>query len=57
MIFFQLISKINEIDSKEKNDIISIDEKLSNLEHLISSMEPNQENVNEDEKIYSNKNK
>ena len=49
-LFFQLISKINEIDSKEKNDIISIDEKLSNLEHLISSMEPNQENVNEDEK-------
>ena len=49
-LFFQLISKINEIDSKEKNDIISIDEKLSNLEHLISNMEPNQENVNEDEK-------
>lgn len=40
-LFLQLISKINEIDSKGKNDIIAIDEKLNNLEHLIQTMEVN----------------
>jgi hypothetical protein len=62
-LFLQLISKINEIDSKEKKDFIAIDEKLNNLEHLIQTMEINnsheeenlknekQENINFDEKI------
>lgn len=48
-LFLQLISKINEIDSKEKNDIIAIDEKLNNLEHLIQTMEMN--NNNEEENL------
>ena len=48
-LFLQLISKINDIDSKGKNDIISIDEKLSNLEHLINNMDSNIENLKENE--------
>ena len=48
-LFNQLISKINEIELKEKNDLIVLDEKLNNLEHLISSMESN--NIQEEEKL------
>jgi len=51
-LFFQLISKINEVESKEKNDIIAIDEKLDNLEHLLNSMEQN--NNQEEEKLPEN---
>ena len=40
-LFFQLISKINDFESKEKNDVNAIDEKLNNLEHLINGMELN----------------
>ena len=54
-LFFQLISKINEIDLKEKNDIIDLDEKLDNLEHLISSMEPNNNQEEKDEEKLKNK--
>jgi hypothetical protein len=40
-LFLQLISKINDFESKEKNDVMTLDEKLNNLEHLIGSMEMN----------------
>ena len=53
-LFMQLISKINETDLKDKNDIVNIDEKLNNLEHLISSMEANN-NQEEENKESENK--
>ena len=53
-LFLQLISKINEIDTKGKNDIIVIDEKLENLEHIISTMEANN---NQGEENLENENK
>lgn len=54
-LFSQLITKINEIDSKDKNDINTIDEKLSNLEHLINNMEMNQnKDENENENLKEN---
>lgn len=65
-MFFQLISKISEIESKEKNEIVAMDEKMDNLEHLISNMEQNnqeeehmqehQENDNLNENIDMNQN-
>ena len=55
-LFLQLISKINEIDAKGKNDILGIDEKLDNLEHLISSMEANN-NQGEENMENENENK
>ena len=65
-LFFQLISKISEIESKEKNEIVAMDEKMDNLEHLISNMEQNnqeeehtqehQENDNLNENIDMNQN-
>ena len=54
-LFMQFISKINEIDAKEKSEINTIDEKLSNLEHLISSMEANNNNQEEENKENENK--
>ena len=38
-LFSQLISKINEIESKENNDIAFFDEKIDNLSHLLQSIE------------------
>ena len=65
-LFFQLISKISEIEYKEKNEIVSMDEKMDNLEHLINNMEQNnqeeehvqehQENGNLNENIDMNQN-
>ena len=60
MIYSTLISElqnmgIKEIDAKGKNDILGIDEKLDNLEHLISSMEANNNNQEEENKENENK--
>ena len=38
-LFFQLISKITEIESKESNEIAFFDEKIDNLGHLLQSIE------------------
>ena len=51
-MFLQLISKISDFESKEKNDVMTLDEKLNNLEHIISSMEMN--NNHEEENLEKN---
>ena len=38
-LFSQLISKINEIESKDNNEIAFFDEKIENLGHLLQSVE------------------
>ena len=38
-LFSQLISKINEIENKDNNDIAFFDEKIDNLGHLLQSIE------------------
>ena len=58
-LFSQLISKINEIESKENNEIAFFDEKIENLGHLLQSIEETnkareEEMLNKEEKNEEN---
>ena len=53
-LFSQLISKINEIESKENNDIVFFDEKIDNLSHLLQSIE--EANKAREEEMLQNQN-
>jgi hypothetical protein len=53
-LFSQLISKINEIESKENNDIAFFDEKIDNLSHLLQSIE--EVNKAKEEEMIQNQN-
>ena len=53
-LFSQLISKINEIESKENNDIAFFDEKIDNLSHLLQSIE--EANKAREEEMLQNQN-
>ena len=53
-LFSQLISKINEIESKENNDIAFFDEKIDNLNHLLQSIE--EANKAREEEMLQNQN-
>ena len=60
-LFSQLISKINEIESKENNEIAFFDEKIENLGHLLQSIEETnkakeEEMLNKEEKNEENNN-
>ena len=60
-LFSQLISKINEIESKENNEIAFFDEKIENLVHLLQSIEETnkakeEEMLNKEEKNEENNN-
>ena len=53
-LFSQLISKINEIESKENNDINFFEEKIDNLGHLLQSIE--EANKAREEEMLQNQN-
>ena len=60
-LFSHLISKINEIESKENNEIAFFDEKIENLGHLLQSIEETnkakeEEMLNKEEKNEENNN-